>query len=224
MTPDEKEVLLNQFRAYLDAVESGVEAVETENAHETEERTVDLYALFVELATLKNEVRIESRQVKTALDQFRRLSEPLEAGYVALQDGIESARRDRQTVVRETLRPLLLELLELQDSMIAALEATTNQKISGIMQRLFRKEWEILELWREGQAMALRRLDQILAGQGVTPLTLVDRPLDPRVARAVQVEQHEEEEEGIVLAEIRRGFLWNGALLRLAEVVVNNRP
>ena len=222
MTPSDKESLLDQFRAYLDAVEEGVDPLVADDVSVSDAQTVDLYSLFVELAALKNEVRIESRQLKTALDQFRGLVDPLQAGYAALQDGIESVRRERQEVVRKTLQPLLLDLLELRDRMLAASADAAERKSSGLAQRLFRKEWEIMDLWREGQSMTVRRLDQILASQGVTPLALIGCVLDPHVARAVQVEQHEGLENGIVLAEVRQGFLWNGLLLRTAEVVVNS--
>ena len=219
MTHSDKESLLEQFRTYLDAVE---EEVEPDSISSADAPTVDLYTLFVELAALKNEVRIESRQLKTALDQFRGLVEPLQTGYTALQDGIESARRERQEVVRKSLQPLLLDLLELRDRMLAASVDAAERKMSGLTQRLFRKEWEILDLWREGQSMTVRRLDQILASQGVTPLALMGCVLDPHVARAVQVEHRAGVENGIILAEVRQGFLWNGVLLRTAEVVVNN--
>ena len=79
----------------------------------------------------------------------------------------------------------------------------------------------MLELWREGQSMILRRLDQTLAAQDVYPLEVVTHPLNPRLARAVRVEHHEGVKDGEVLAELRKGFLWQGALLRAAEVVVN---
>lgn len=232
MTPSDKETLLDQFRAYLDTLE---EEEEEEDAWEEEtdtpdppqeraERIVDLYALFVELTALKNEIKIESRQVKTALDHFRNLVEPLQAGYAALQGDRESARREHQEKTRQALQPLLLELLELRDRMVAATAGIQGRKASGLARFFFRDTEELMKLWQEGHAMTVRRLDQILASQGVVPLTLLNRPLDPRVARAVLVEQRAGVRHGIVLAEIRQGFLWHETLLRPAEVLVNHLP
>ena len=55
-----KEELVEQFRAYLDKDFSSEAADE-----------IDQMSLFRELAGLRNEVRIESRQFKGALDDFR---------------------------------------------------------------------------------------------------------------------------------------------------------
>jgi len=77
MDTETKEQLLDRFRAYLDKLP---EATPVESA-ETDRRT-DLYSLFAELAALKNEVRLESRQVKTALDEFRAVFETLQASQM----------------------------------------------------------------------------------------------------------------------------------------------
>ena len=65
-----KQALLERFRAYLDGAESAQPDL-PETVDEAAEETADLYAIFVELAGLRTEVRTESRLVKDALDQFR---------------------------------------------------------------------------------------------------------------------------------------------------------
>ncbi len=80
-----QEALLAQFRTYLEEISANDDGGEPPVA-------VDLYTLFGELAALKNEVRIESRQVKGALDQFRGLVEPLQTGNAALQGEIAHLR------------------------------------------------------------------------------------------------------------------------------------
>lgn len=119
------------------------------------------------------------------------------------------------------MRPLLLELLELRDRLAAGLEAASGKRLSKLFRRLCRKEEEQLGAWREGQEMTLRRMDQILAGLGVEAVPVLERPLDPRLARAVRAEARKGVAHGLVVAELRKGFLWQGELLRPAEVVVN---
>ncbi|MBF0310886.1 MAG: nucleotide exchange factor GrpE [Magnetococcales bacterium] len=206
----DQEALIARFRDFLQ---------ETPVADNPER--VDLYTLFVELSALKNEVRLESRQVKTALEGFRALTEPLRSGYAALEEENTRLRTDCAEAGGKRLRPLLLELLELRDRMAAGLEATSGRKLSKLFRRFCRKEEERLAVWREGQEMTLRRLDQILAGLGVEPVAVLHRPLDPRMARAVRAECHKGVAHGLVVSELRRGFLWQGELLRPAEVVVN---
>lgn len=208
-----QEAMLAQFRDYLE--QTGEESV-------ADEPQVDLYTLFGELAALKNEIRIESRQVKSALEQFRGLVEPLQAGHAAMQEKIQRLREEQRLAGQETLRPVLLELLELRDRLIASLEMSpAKQGGKRFFKRLFRKQQERIEAWHAGQEMLLWRLDQLLTAQEVQPLELLDRPLDPRLARAVRVERHKGVADGVVLTEMRKGFLWRGELLRLAEVVVN---
>ena len=216
MLSDAQEALLGQFRTYLEEIATG-EGPEEPSA------TVDLYTLLGELTALKNEVRIESRQVKGALDHFRSLVEPLQTGNTALRGEITHLRDVQRQAVRESVRPLLLELLELRDRMAAALVFKSAPPVP-FWQRFFMKEQqEIVQAWRVGQEMTLNRLDQLLASQEVVPMVVLGRPLDPRFARAVRLEHHPGVADGCVVAELRAGFLWQGLLLRPAEVVINKR-
>ena len=56
----EKESLIAEFSACLDSWEDS----ESENA-------VDLHSLLAEMAALKNEIRLESRQFKSMLEEMR---------------------------------------------------------------------------------------------------------------------------------------------------------
>ncbi|OQY48555.1 MAG: hypothetical protein B6247_24935 [Candidatus Parabeggiatoa sp. nov. 2] len=60
MDESTKEKLITQFSAYLDSYQVNEETQQT-----------DLFSLFTELAALRNEVKLESRQVKNALDLFK---------------------------------------------------------------------------------------------------------------------------------------------------------
>jgi molecular chaperone GrpE len=60
MDESKKAELLTEFETYLQSVDE----IEDTN-------TTDLFALFTELAALRNEVKLESRQVKKALDMFK---------------------------------------------------------------------------------------------------------------------------------------------------------
>jgi molecular chaperone GrpE len=211
-----QEALLAQFRTYLEESAAG------HAPPEEEADPIDLYTLLSELAALKNEVRIESRQVKGALDQFRGLVEPLQNGQAALQSEILHLRDAHRHAARDALRPVLLELLEIRDRIAAGLETKTDQQLSSkLFKPLCRQEQALLAAWRAGQEMTLRRLDQLLASQSVLPMEVLAQPLDPRLARAVRVESHKNIAHGVVVSELRKGFLWHGAVLRPAEVVIN---
>jgi molecular chaperone GrpE len=208
-----KETMLAQFRAYLDQVGTGVEA----SADAPEEgRTVDLFALFSELVALKSEVRLEARQFKTSLDQFREAFGTVQSSHAVLQAEVERGRAERQTVQREAQRPLLLDLLDLRDRLEAGLPSL------GKRGRWWCKgQDKLLATLREGQEITLRRLDRVLEARRVRPIEALGRSLDPHTMRATAVESRRELADGVVTAELRKGFLWEGEVLRPAEVKVN---
>jgi len=71
--------------------------------------------------------------------------------------------------------------------------------------------------------MTLRRVDRLLADQRIVAIEAVGRPFDPRLAAAVATVEDPAAADGIVVEEVRPGFLWHGELLRPAEVIVARR-
>ena len=222
MDTETTERLLDRFRAYLDETP---EVSPREEAAKVERRT-DLYSLFAELATLKNEVRLESRQVKTALDEFRAVFETLQTSQTQLGGELDRARAALPEQRRAALKPVLLELVELHDRLETGLHVLQNYRPT-VLSRLFglgQRERALLQAIAQGQDISLRRLEQLLNSQQVTALPALGQPLDPHTMRAAEVEQRREVGNGIVTEELRRGYLWQGELLRLAEVKVNRQP
>jgi len=213
-----KELLINRFRAYLDELpEAAAEQPDSE------QRQTDLFSVFTELTALKNEVRLESRQVKTALDEFRAVFATLHTSHEQLNDALERARAALQEQRRALLRPLLLELLELRDRLEAGLQALRAYRPS-LLSRVSKRGKAFIAAVGEGQEISLRRLEQLLNAQNVGALEARGKPLDPHTMRAAEVEQRTDLDNGIVTEELRQGFTWEGELLRLAEVKVNKRP
>jgi len=71
--------------------------------------------------------------------------------------------------------------------------------------------------------MTLRRIDKLLADQRIVATETVGRPFDPRLAAAVATIEDPAVADGIVVEEVRPGFLWQSELLRPAEVIVVKR-
>jgi molecular chaperone GrpE len=199
-----KQALLDQFSAWLDAAEPAATAESDE--------TADLYSIFVELAGMRSELRTESRLVKDALDQFRAVFETLQASQDTLRHELERARADSANATRAALRPLLLDVVDLRDRLLAAVKlAATPARpslVDSLVDSLLRRRPPDGTAWQDGLRMTLRRLDQVLADRQVVPLVLQGRPFDPHRARAVGTAPDAGVAEGIVLEEIRTGFLW----------------
>jgi molecular chaperone GrpE len=221
MDIETREQLLERFRAYLDELPDAALAEPGE-----ENRQTDLYSLFAELAALKTEVRLESRQVKTAFDEFRAVFETLQASQSQLGGELDRARAALPEQRRAALKPVLLELVELYDRLEAGLRALQNYRptVLGRLLGLGRRERALLHAITEGQDISLRRLEQMLSNQQVAALAALGQPLDPHTMRAAEVEQRNDVDNGVVTEELRKGYTWQGELLRLAEVKVNRRP
>lgn len=209
-----KDRLLEQFRCYLEGIG---ESPPPSSAAGSE---TDLFSLFVELAALRTEVRTESRLVKDALDQFRDVFQTMQSSQGALEQELQQAREREREQERALLRPLLLDLLDLRDRLVAGLQPATVLRVGWFAR--WRRPWPSQpSLWQEGLRMTVRRLDQMLQDRRVRPIEMLGQRFDPRAGRVVATRHSPGVDAGIVIEEVRAGFLWDDLPLRPAEVVVS---
>jgi len=217
-----RETLLSRFVAYLDGLEheeSGAAPAATEEAREE----ADLFSVFVELAGLRNEVRTQSRLVKEALDRFRGVFDTLQASHATLEQELKRARGETHDRERTLLKPLLLDIIDVRDRLAAGLKPAVAAPPRWYERFRPKTRQEAEEAWREGMRMILRRIDRLLADRRIVATKTVGRPFDPRLAAAVATVEDPAAADGIVVEEVRPGFLWQGELLRPAEVIVARR-
>jgi molecular chaperone GrpE len=138
-----------------------------------------------------------------------------------MEQELKRARADAHDRERTLLKPLLLDVIGVRDRLAAGLKPVP-VKSRRWYERLLpeAKRAREAEAWQEGMRMTLRRIDKLLADQRVTVIETVGRPLDPRHAAAVATVEDPSAADGIVVEEVRAGFLWQGELLRPAEVIV----
>ncbi|MFP4279636.1 MAG: nucleotide exchange factor GrpE [Halochromatium sp.] len=222
-----KDRLAERFRAYLDRppvtarASAGLDDDAPDAAPDAPPEAPDLFSLLAEVAALKNEVKLESRQVKTALDEFRALFETLQSATTRL-DQEQQRRREQERGARlRERKEFLLELLELRDRLQAGHASAAGYRPKGLFGR--RRAREFAAAMAEGLAMNLRRLDETLARRGVRPLPALGKAFDPHRMHAAELDFDPALPIGQVIAERRPGFLLEGELLRTAEVVVNRR-
>jgi len=180
-----KSMLLEAFRAALE--EETDASVAYGGAAEAEHQT-DLFSLFSELAALKSEVHLEARQFKTALERFGDVANAREADREAWKEQLARAREDAEQRSRAVLKPLLLELLELRDRLEAGLHAAERYRPKRFATRSRRREADLIQAMREGQALSLRRLDNLLTANEVRPIPVLDLELDPHTMLAAEID------------------------------------
>lgn len=212
MTDSWKQAALDDFSSWLaDMPELKIDA-------EPGPQSCDLYTLLAEFATLRQEIKFQTRQQhvtvraqeKTA-DRFDQIAEQLHA-RIARLDRIQEAQR---RAIEETV---VDPFLDIRDALVRG------QSAAGALARangFWRRAPKGTEALAEGYAMALRRFDRALERLEIRPIATLDHPFDPTCMRAVEKRQAADKEPGIVLEQVAGGFLRGGAVLRTAEVVVN---
>jgi molecular chaperone GrpE len=213
-----KQSLVEQFRAHLDTLDDDTELEMMADADAIADADADtgtdLHSLYIEMAALRSEVRTESRLVKDTLDLVRDVVGRAETERARL------AELEREAAL---LKPLLIDLIEVRDRLAAGVagQSPGTAAPSPWYRRMLRGADTTADAWREGLRMTLNRFDRVLRERGVVPVDVVGKPFDPRLARAVGTAADAGLENGIVVQEVRSGFLWEGELLRPADVVVN---
>jgi len=216
MDAEAKERLIDEFRACLEEWDDD----ENKSGDDTGEPPVDLSMLFAELSILRNEVRIEARQFKTALDEMRALGQLLGEQNERLTRDLERAREAAASAQRQVERRLLLDMLDVRDRVDAAVSVFRAWRPS-FLSRLATTETKIVRGMGEGIELTLQRLDDLLVERRVRPIEALGTRLDPNIMRAIGVESDPQRGVGEVLHEVRRGYLREDDLLRPAEVIVN---
>lgn len=204
--------LIEEFEACLERCEPGDD--------DATDDPVDLRTLLAEMAALKNEVRLEARQFRTMADELRSAGEALRAQNERLVRDLDRVREQAGDAQRQTEQKLLLALLDLRDRLQAGADAAAAARPRSLFARLMPGATRVARSLGEGTAITLRRLDEVLASYRVRPLEALGQRLDPERMRAVGVESAPGVAEGVVLRELRRGYMHGGELLRAAEVIV----
>jgi molecular chaperone GrpE len=127
------------------------------------------------------------------LDALRRLK-------AEFDNSRKRQERERTRILEAASEKLVQELLPVLDNLDRALES----------------EGDI----RGGVQATRDQLAEVLANEGLLPVSSDGQPFDPNVHEAVMGQPSEEYEEGTVLQTFQRGYLLNGRAIRPAKVVV----
>lgn len=160
-------------------------------------------ALHVRLAELEAELAKERDQ---ATDYMKR--------WQYAQAEVANIRRRTQQehddLVKYGIAPLAATLLEILDNFERA-----EQAIPPALQSF---------TWISGVMLIHRQLEYLLQQHGLEPIAASGQRYDATVHEALTQEHHESAAEGIVIAEVQRGYKLHGRLLRPALVRVSQGP
>jgi len=166
-----------------------------------------------ELATLRAEGEIKEKaleQMGKALESKSKELETTRNQALLLQADFENAKKrwlKSQSEIQEQAQGnLLRQFLEIFDDFERALGSQATAAES--------------QLFRTGVEMIHKRIDAFLKSYGVLPLEATGKPFDPTQHEAVAHEPTDSVPESTVVAELKKGYLMNGRVLRPSVVKV----
>ena len=114
--------------------------------------------------------------------------------------------RDREDLAKFAAREVIKDLLTTADNLALALDKSRDNADDPFV---------------AGVKMVYDGLLKTLADHGATPLDAVGEPFDANFHEALAQLPSADVEEGVVMNEVKRGWLMHGRLLRAAQVVVS---
>jgi molecular chaperone GrpE len=214
----ERERLVDEFRACLERVNRP--PAPADETCEGESPAVDLATLLGEMAVLKNELRLQSRQFKNTLDELRRFGNDLREHGERLQRDLDRAREQAAASRRQTERQFLLALVDLRDRLQTALTPPSTRR-RRFSRACSRADSDLPPAWRRGSGSpcnASTICSPVIAcgrcrcsARSSIPSECASSALKPQPSGSASLQ------EGTVLREVQRGFFHDGELLRVAK-------
>ena len=212
-TENPQDSLLTALQQYLQ---------QTDFAHLAAVDQPDLTALFSDLAGLKTEVKAESRQFKATLDSLSDAVETLKVDNQALAGELAATAERLQQQRREVERTMLLELVDIYDRFSEGYKALQNYRpVDSLFNHSKKQDVRFIQSLTQGQEITLKRLEQLLQRRRVFAIDCIGKPFDAHTMTTISIGNDPTFENAIVLEELRKGFLFEDQVLRLAEVKVN---
>ena len=159
--------------------------------------------------TMEEVVEVDEKEVKIA-ELEAKIAEQ-EALYLRLRADYDNlarrSRLDREAAEKYRAQSLLTDLLPVIDNLDRALLAEANVE-------------EPSPLYK-GVEMVYRQLIDATAREGLELIECVGQPFDPNVHQAVMQESDSEQQPGVVLKELQKGYKLKDRVLRPSMVSVN---
>jgi molecular chaperone GrpE len=174
----------------------------SEEAAKENQEEVQLAEIPEDPAALKQLLEQERAKSAEYLDNWRRAAADL-ANYR------KRVEKDASEITKVANSVLIARLLPVLDDFDRAFQTIPNN---------------LRDLtWIDGIALIARKLSAVLEAEGLKPIEALNKPFDPNVHEAVIHEETEQHEDGMVIAELQKGYKLNDRVLRPTLVKVAKR-
>ncbi|MDQ3970517.1 MAG: nucleotide exchange factor GrpE [Thermoproteota archaeon] len=167
-----------------------------------EEKVEDVEALRAELESVKNELRRAKESSESNLNKMKYLM----ADFDNYRKQMEKQLASKAESIKAEL---LLKFLNIRDDYLRALSVARQSK----------SEQGVVVI--EGLEGILKNIDSLFASEGVREIEAVGTPFDPNVHDAITYSARDDLAENTVTAEIRKGYMLNGRVLRPSLVEIS---
>jgi molecular chaperone GrpE len=165
------------------------------------EQEEEVEALRAELESVKSELRKAKESSESSLNKMRYLM----ADFDNYRKQMEKQLASKAESIKAEL---LLKFLNIRDDYLRALS----------MARQTKSEQGVVI---EGLEGILKNIDSLLASEGVREIEAIGTPFDPNVHDAIAYSARDDLAENTVTAEIRKGYMLNGRVLRPSLVEIS---
>lgn len=142
-----------------------------------------------------------------AQDEVNRLRDAALRAHAEMENVRRRAERDVQKAHKFSLERVMIDLLEVVDSMERGLLAADAEQVS-------------VEQLKEGTELTHRLLDKVLAKHGLTEIAPHGETFNPEFHEALSMLPTNEAAPDTVVQVVQKGYLLNDRLIRPARVIV----
>ena len=161
----------------------------------------EVEALRAELESVKGELIKAKESSESSLNKMRYLM----ADFDNYRKQMEKQLASKAESIKAEL---LLKFLNIRDDYLRALSVARQSKSEQVV---------VIE----GLEGILKNIDSLLASEGVREIEAVGTPFDPNVHDAIAYSARDDLAENTVTAEIRKGYMLNGRVLRPSLVEIS---
>ena len=166
------------------------------------EKEEEVEALRAELESVKSELRRAKESSEGSLNKMKYLM----ADFDNYRKQMEKQLASKAESIKAEL---LLKFLNIRDDYLRALSVARQSK----------SEQGVVVI--EGLEAILKNIDSLLASEGVREIEAAGTPFDPNVHDAIAYSARDDLAENTVTAEIRKGYMLNGRVLRPSLVEIS---
>lgn len=156
---------------------------------------------------LKNVQQVNQEQ----LQQIEQLTAALQRERADADNSRKRFNADKVNYQRDAKADILRQLLPLLDNLDRAFAMPPQELVDNN--------------WVKGVLYIQQQLQGYCQKLNLEPMQVIDQPFDPQTMAVVEVVQDATKPADVVVAELEKGYLYDGQVLRVAQVkVVQNSP